>query len=101
NELFSGNSTYYANRTASSNGAGDPCDVRLRGTNPQLLALCLATGLPGTATTGIAPAYQTNDNQVPSISFGDPTLRPEKADTFTLGSVYQPEIDSPWFQNAS
>src|SRR5262249_4020431 len=49
NELFSGNSTYYANRTIQTStppGASDPCDVRLRGTNAQLLALCLATGLP-------------------------------------------------------
>ncbi|MES2254987.1 MAG: TonB-dependent receptor [Pseudomonadota bacterium] len=101
NELFSGNSTYYANRTVQAGGAGDPCDVRLRGSNPQLLALCLATGLPGTATTGIASTYQTNDNQVPSINSGNTALRPEKADTMTFGTVYQPEIDSPWFQNAS
>ena len=30
NELFAGNSTYYANRTVqNSSGAGDPCDIRL------------------------------------------------------------------------
>jgi iron complex outermembrane receptor protein len=97
NELFSGNSTYYANRTVQAGGAGDPCDVRLRGTNAALLALCQATGLPA----AIAPTYQTNDNQVPAIVSGSTTLRPEKADTFTGGMVYQPEIDSPWFQNAS
>jgi outer membrane receptor protein involved in Fe transport len=97
NELFSGNSTYYANRTAQTGGAGDPCDARLRGGNAQLLALCQATGLPA----AIAPTYQTNDNQVPSIASGSTALRPEKADTVTFGMVYQPEIDSPWFQNAS
>lgn len=100
NELFSGNSTYYANRTVQAStppGAGDPCDVRLRGGNAQLLALCQATGL----TAAIAPTYQTNDNQVPSINSGNIALRPEKADTVTFGTVYQPEIDSPWFQNAS
>lgn len=100
NELFSGNSTYYANRTVQAStppGAGDPCDVRLRGGNAQLLALCQATGL----TAAIAPTYQTNDNQVPSINSGNIGLRPEKADTVTIGTVYQPEIDSPWFQNAS
>ncbi|MBS0280185.1 MAG: TonB-dependent receptor [Proteobacteria bacterium] len=100
NELFSGNSTYYANRTVQAStppGAGDPCDVRLRAGNAQLLALCQATGL----TAAIAPTYQTNDNQVPSINSGNTELRPEKADTITFGTVYQPEIDSPWFQNAS
>jgi len=100
NELFSGNSTYYANRTIQAStppGASDPCDVRLRGSNAQLLALCLATGLP----QNIAGTYQSNDNQVPSINSGNIALRPEKSDTFTGGTVWQPEIDSPWFQNAS
>jgi len=97
NELFSGASTVFANRTVQAGGAGDPCDVRLRGGNAQLLALCQATGLPA----AIAPTYQTNDNQIPVIASGNTDLRPEKADTITFGSVYQPEIDSPWFQNAS
>ncbi|HEY4275306.1 MAG TPA: TonB-dependent receptor [Rhizomicrobium sp.] len=97
NELFSGNSTYYANRTPSGSGAGDPCDTRLRGSNPALLALCAASGLPA----ALLPTYSTNDNQVPAIASGTTTLRPEKADTMTAGMVYQPEIDSPWFQNAS
>jgi iron complex outermembrane receptor protein len=95
NELFSGNSTYYANRTPQASGAGDPCDTRLRGTNPGVAALCASEGLP------LGNSYSTNDNQVPAISSGSTALRPEKADTFTGGMVYQPEIDSPWFQNAS
>jgi outer membrane receptor protein involved in Fe transport len=100
NELFSGNSTYYANRTVQAStppGAGDPCDIRLRGGNTALRALCASTGLGG----GLLDSYQTNDNQVPSINSGNTALRPEKADTITFGTVYQPEIDSPWFQNAS
>ena len=51
NELFAGNSTYYANRTVqNSSGAGDPCDIRLpTRTGPNgaaVRALCLAEGLP-------------------------------------------------------
>ncbi len=102
NELFAGNSTYYANRTVqNASGAGDPCDIRLptrSGPNgAAVAALCLAEGLPA----GLLNTYATNDNQVPAIASGSTTLRPEKSDTFTGGTVWQPEIDSPWFQNAS
>lgn len=102
NELFAGNSTYYANRTVqNSTGAGDPCDIRLpTRTGPNgaaVRALCLAEGLP----SGLVDTYATNDNQVPAIASGSTALRPEKSDTFTGGTVWQPEIDSPWFQNAS
>jgi iron complex outermembrane receptor protein len=101
NELFSGASTYYANRTVqNSTGAGDPCDIRLpTRTGPNgaaVRALCLAQGLP----PGIIDTYATNDNQVPAIKTGSTLLRPEKGDTFTGGTVWQPELDSPWFQNA-
>jgi outer membrane receptor protein involved in Fe transport len=102
NELFSGASTYYANRTVqNSSGASDPCDVRLptrTGANAAAIrALCLAQGLP----PGIIDTYASNDNQVPAIKTGSTLLRPEKGDTFTGGTVWQPEFDSPWFQNTS
>lgn len=77
NELFAGNSTYYANRTVqNSSGAGDPCDIRLpTRTGPngaQVAALCTAEGLPA----GLLNTYATNDNQVPAIASGSTTLRP-------------------------
>ncbi len=102
NELFSGASTYYANRTVqNSTGASDPCDIRLptrTGANGAAIrALCLAQGLP----SGIIDTYASNDNQVPAIKTGSTLLRPEKGDTFTGGTVWQPELDTPWFQNAS
>jgi iron complex outermembrane receptor protein len=101
-ELYSGNSTYYANiSTLASNGASDPCDVRLpyvTGANGAAVqALCAAQGLP----SAIAPTYTNNDSQIPAIAVGNPALKPEKADTFTIGTVYQPTWDTPWLQNGS
>ncbi|HKD48117.1 MAG TPA: TonB-dependent receptor [Rhizomicrobium sp.] len=102
-ELFSGNSTYYANISVLSvaNTASDPCDVRLPYVNgpngAQVQALCAAQGLPA----AIAPTYTNNNSQIPAIAEGNPNLKPEVADTFTGGAVYQPTFDTPWLQNLS
>ena len=101
-ELFSGNSTYYANISIlAANGASDPCDQRLPYVNgpngAAIQALCTAQGMP----SAIAGSYTNNNSQIPAIAVGNPTLRPEKADTFTGGAVYQPAWDTPWLQNAS
>jgi iron complex outermembrane recepter protein len=101
-ELFSGNSTFYTTISILNKaGASDPCDVRLpyvSGANgAQIQALCAAQGLPA----AIAPTYTNNDSQVPAITSGNINLKPEVADTFTGGAVYQPTFDTPWLQNAS
>jgi outer membrane receptor protein involved in Fe transport len=101
-ELFSGNSTYYANLTVlNKTGASDPCDVTLPyvgGANgAQVRALCAAQGLP----PAIAPNYENSDAQVPAIALGNTALKPEVASTYTGGAVYQPTFDTPWFQNGS
>jgi len=100
-ELFAAASGYITNRTPIINGVSDPCDVRgsLRNgsTAAQIVNLCEAQGL----SPALIPTFQTSNNQMSSIASGNPNLRPEKADTFTGGVVYQPEIDSPWFGNAS
>jgi hypothetical protein len=79
----------------------DPCDVTLpyvNGANgAQIKALCAAQGLP----SSIAPTYTNNNPQVPVVVSGNTALKPEVADTFTGGMVYQPQFDTPWFQNAS
>ena len=103
NELFAGDSTSYQNRTVQTSipaGAGDPCDNRLRPAgNAGYNALCLSQGFGG--SQAVLNAYSTNDNQVPAIASGNLTLKPEKADTWTLGTVYQPDFNTPWFQNAN
>lgn len=101
-ELFLGNSTYYTTISIlNAAGASDPCDVRLpyvTGANgAKVNALCAAQGLPA----AIAPTYTNNDSQVPAITSGNVNLKPEVADTFTGGMVYQPTFDTPWLQNAS
>ncbi len=100
-ELFSGNSTQYQNLATITGTLSDPCDVTLpyvNGANgAQIKALCAAQGLPAS----IAPTYTNNNPQVPVVVSGNTALKPEVADTFTGGAVYQPQFDTPWFQNAS
>jgi iron complex outermembrane recepter protein len=100
-ELFSGNSTQYQSLTSITGTLSDPCDVTLpyvNGANgAQIKALCAAQGLPAS----IAPTYTNNNPQVPVVVSGNTALKPEVADTFTGGMVYQPQFDTPWFQNAS
>jgi len=100
-ELFSGNSTQYQNLATITGTLSDPCDVTLpyvNGANgTQIKALCAAQGLPA----AIAPTYTNNNPQVPVVVSGNTALKPETADTFTGGMVYQPQFDTPWFQNAS
>ena len=100
-ELFSGNSTQYQNLATITGTLSDPCDVTLPYVNgpngAQIKALCAAQGMPAS----IAPTYTNNNPQVPVVVSGNTALKPEVADTFTGGIVYQPQFDTPWFQNAS
>ncbi len=99
NELFAGNATYYANRTATTaNPGGDPCDIRVSATSRALYSgICQAQGM----SAATYAAYTTNDFQVPSISSGNQNLKEETSETVTMGVVYQPEFDTPWLRDAS
>jgi len=60
----------------------DPCDSSNPPTDPNLIALCEATGVP----TGQAGNFVgISAGQVNNFLGGNPRLRPEKADTWTLG----------------
>ncbi|MES2292318.1 MAG: TonB-dependent receptor [Pseudomonadota bacterium] len=100
-ELFSGQSTQYQNLATITGTLSDPCDVTLpyvNGANgAQIKALCAAQGMPAS----LASTYTNNNPQTPVVQSGNTALRPERADTFTGGMVYQPQFDTPWFQNAS
>ena len=103
-ELFSGNSTQYQNLATITGTLSDPCDVTLPYVNgpngAQIRALCAAQGLPeGPGQLGTT--YTNNNPQVPVVQSGNTALKPERGDTFTGGMVYQPQFDTPWFQNAS
>jgi len=66
----------------------DPCDAgspaRTGTTRAQVEALCLAQGLPA----ALLPTYDFELRRVDGVSGGNPDLRPEQADTTTLGFVY-------------
>lgn len=70
---------------------GDPCNattLRLAATR----ANCLGGGGNAAATVPAAliDSYAYGNSQVQAFSFGDPTLKEERAETFTLGGVFSP-----------
>ena len=77
--------------------AGDPCDVRgivRQGTNGALVRdLCLAQGIPG----DLVDTYTYTAGSVGTQVIGSTALKPEKADTFTIGAVFSPRFASPVF----
>lgn len=70
--------------------SGDPCDARsaLRaGANGAAIrSLCLAQGIPGT----IIDTYNQANVGQPSVTQGNPSLSPETANSYTIGTVIQP-----------
>jgi outer membrane receptor protein involved in Fe transport len=71
----------------------DPCANGAPGSplTGQLAALCIATGVPTAAISGGTLAQPTS-GQVNNFSGGNPDLTPEKADTYTIGAVWQPDF---------
>jgi iron complex outermembrane receptor protein len=78
-ELFSGGSSFPQYFDPCSVGA----DFRTRG-GAAAAALCQATGV-----TAVDSYVQTPGSQVFTVIAGNTDLRPEKADTWTLGAVFQ------------
>ncbi|MES2156172.1 MAG: TonB-dependent receptor [Pseudomonadota bacterium] len=80
---------------------GDPCDVRSTartGSNgTQVRALCLAQGIPGAAID----AYQFPTTATGGNIQGNSGLTPEKANTFNIGFVLNPNFSSPWLSGFS
>ncbi len=72
-----------------TNLAVDPCAGTAPTVNANLRAICLAQGAPaGTIGTITNPTA----NQANVSSGGNINLKPEKADTYTVGFVFQPEF---------
>lgn len=74
--------------TGLTNLATDPCAGSAPVTNANLRAVCLAQGAP-TSTIGLIT--NPTGGQANVTSGGNLNLRPEKADTYTLGVVLQPQ----------
>jgi len=73
----------------------DPCSVTSGARNgangAQLAALCAATGVPGVGSFVGTPGTQAEIDTA-----GNPTLKPEKANTYTLGLVFGAPGESRW-----
>ncbi|MFC3712244.1 TonB-dependent receptor domain-containing protein [Sphingoaurantiacus capsulatus] len=67
----------------------DPCQGTAPNANAELRAICIAQGAPAFAVGGIAPPTAA---QVNATGGGNLNLKPEKADTYTVGMVFQPEF---------
>jgi outer membrane receptor protein involved in Fe transport len=63
----------------------------------QLRALCIATGVP----TSVVDTYTFPTVATSTLSSGNPNLKPESADTQTLGLVFTPQFAMPLFSQVS
>ena len=73
--------------TGLTNLAVDPCAGAAPTTNANLRAVCLAQGAP---TFTIGAIANPTAGQANLTSGGNVNLKPEKADTYTVGAVFQP-----------
>lgn len=69
--------------------ASDPCENDAALTNASLTASCLATGVPSSA---LGTQINGGSSQIESVTGGNPDLREESSDTWTLGVVLQPSM---------
>jgi iron complex outermembrane recepter protein len=67
----------------------DPCAGAAPVGNANLAAVCLAQGAP---LASIGAIQNPSASQASATGGGNPLLQPEKADTFTVGAVFQPEF---------
>lgn len=98
-ELFSPTSvTSPTIGTPGTVGQGDPCDIRSAyrtgSSAATVRTLCLAQGVPA----NIIDSYTFNSVQLTEggVTGGNLNLKPEKADTITLGAVLTPRFNTPW-----
>jgi len=76
----------------------DPCNAAATGAtsaagNAQIRSLCAAQGVPAAGAS--TPQF------VQTVGVGNPDLKEETADTFTVGGVVQPKFASPVFSRLS
>ncbi len=92
-ELFAPTVTGNLN-IGSGPAAGDPCatgsSFRTGATAAQVAALCQAQGVPA----ALYPNYTYGVDSVHGTSGGNPSLTPETADTYSIGTVWSPHFSS-------
>lgn len=108
-ELFAAQSLSFPNIgvPVSSAGvrqfSGDPCDIRGAYRAPgaanasQVRALCLAQNVPAQ----VVDAYTFSNSQVSGLTGGNPLLKEESADSFTIGATLRSPFASPWLRGLS
>jgi outer membrane receptor protein involved in Fe transport len=85
----------------------DPCNSRTTGGAPnpartqQILELCRLQGAAVGFSSAFIDAYQQGNAQVNAVQVGNVELESEVADTTTIGAVFRPAFDSPFFRNVS
>jgi outer membrane receptor protein involved in Fe transport len=92
-ELFAPTVTGNLN-IGSGPAAGDPCatgsSFRTGASAAQVAALCQAQGVPA----ALYPNYTYGVDSVHGTSGGNPNLTPETADTYSIGTVWNPHFSS-------
>jgi iron complex outermembrane receptor protein len=77
-----------------SNLFADPCAGSAPLTNANLAAICVAQGAPRSNLGSIANPSAAQPN---ILNSGNVNLKPEKANTYTLGAVFEPHDQLPGF----
>lgn len=87
------------NGIGSPPAGGEPCDIRTTSRQQggsALRNLCIATGVPASVVDNLINPTTNGGNTVIN---GNPNLRPEEADTYTLGAVLRPQWGPSMLQN--
>jgi iron complex outermembrane recepter protein len=80
-ELFQGEAQGFPTYT-------DPCAAGNQPVAAGLAAACTADGVPGVG------GFTNSNTQVQATTSGNPDLKPEKSDTYTIGAVWRPTFIS-------
>lgn len=82
-------------------GQGDYCStanpVRTGGNADAVRALCLAQGVP----VAVIDNFINLQDDADATSVGNTDLKPEKADTVTVGFTFNPRFESAWLSNVA
>jgi len=89
----------FAPRANDAALALDPCSSDNAGRTAQVLALCQAQARGIGFPVELLAAYRQGSSSVDAIVGGNPDLRSERADTFTLGFVWRPALRHRWIRN--
>jgi outer membrane receptor protein involved in Fe transport len=98
-DLYAGTSQTFANNFV------DPCSQTVINQNPNRVRNCAAAGIPTTIIVGtladgspdVRPWTNAPTSGILGVNGGNPFLKPERADSFTVGTILKPRF-LPGFQ---